>query len=119
MSGVKVNMNMSVDQVSKWASKDEKSAKEWINQNPTLNMDANVNFEKDYHIAAAIEHDTKSMKKCDVGLMKKEDKNKYWIGYNVKNPLVRLGCAVHYADKNFTHVYEACHNPSATAPLEW
>lgn len=117
MSGVKVNMNMSVEQTSKLATKDGKA--EWANQNPVLKMDTNVNFEKDFHLGAAVEHDTKDLKKCNVGLMKKEDANKYWIGYNVKNPLVRLGCSVHYADKNFTHVYEMCHNPSKTAPLEW
>lgn len=105
MSGVKMNMNMSVEQVSKLSTKDGKA--EWTNQNPTLKMSTNVNFEKDYHLGAAVEHDTKDLKKCDVGLMKKEDGNKYWIGYNVKSPLVRVGCAVHYADKNFTHVYEA------------
>lgn len=96
---------MSVEQVSKLSTKDGKA--EWTNQNPTLKMSTNVNFEKDYHLGAAVEHDTKDLKKCDVGLMKKEDGNKYWIGYNVKSPLVRVGCAVHYADKNFTHVYEA------------
>jgi len=107
MSGVKLNMNMSVDQVSKWADSKDGKSKEWVNQNPNLKMSANVNFEKDFHLGAAVEHDTKDMKKCDVGFMKKEDNNKYWIGYNVKNPLVRMGCSVHYADKNFTHVYEA------------
>lgn len=101
------------------AKKDEAEKKEWTNENPVIKFDANLNIEKDYFVGAALEHDTVTLKDSSVAFVKKEDSNKYWLSYNINKSVVKAGCFIHYADKNFTHVYEAKFDHSEKAKKEF
>ncbi len=39
--------------------------------------------------------------------MRKDSDNKEWLGYDLDDKNIKLGCLQHYKDKNFTHTYEA------------
>lgn len=77
-----------------------------------ISADANVNFEKDFYVGATIEHNLTKATESAVSFVKKDGTNKYWLNYDVTKTTAGLGCLVNYAEKNFTHVYEAKFNPA-------
>jgi len=101
MSGTNICANMSVESV--WNMKDKK----WTTGNPTIKFDANVNFEKDFYVGFAAETDTKELSGLDFAAVNTNEGNKYWAGYDHSNKFIKAGCLIRYAEKNFTHAYEA------------
>jgi hypothetical protein len=110
MSGTTTVLNMSVEQVMNM--KDKK----WAQDLPTIKADVNVNFEKDFNLGFAVEHDTKELQGADFAFVKTDEGNKYWGGYDHCNKFAKMGCLVKYAEKNFIHAYEARYSMEKDAP---
>ena len=85
---------------------------------PEMKMDANINFEKDFYLGVAVEHNSKKLTESAVSFVKKDENDKFWITYDSTSSTAGAGCLIHYADKNFTHAYEAKYNHSNSAPLK-
>jgi len=50
-------------------------------------------------------------------LMKKDEGNKYWAGYNIGDQFAQAGCLINNAEKKFSHAYELrYHNDEKKAP---
>jgi len=113
-SGVKAFMNLSVE--STWkdinsetdTSKPAKLAPGFTN--PEIKFDANINFEKDFYLGAAIEHDSKKVTESAVSFVKKDAGDKYWFTYNTTKSVVGAGCLINYGPKGFKHAYEGKFN---------
>jgi len=41
-----------------------------------------------------------------VNLVRKDVDNKEWLGYDLDDKSIKVGCLQHYKEKNFTHTYE-------------
>jgi len=101
MSGAVAAINLGVNQSYK------KSGAEWAADKPQVNFDACVNFEKDWFVGVAAEHDTEEASGLEMQAMKRDGDNKYFMGYDHSNEFAKLGCLIKYSEKNFTHAYEA------------
>jgi len=109
MSGAVAAINMGVEQEYKNSSAD------WKAEDPQVNIDACVNFEKDWFIGFAAEHDTKVASGLEMHAMKRDGDNKFFVAYDHSNEFAKMGCLIKYADKNFTHAYEARYSLKADA----
>jgi len=122
MSGVKAFMNLSVESTWKDINTEKDSTKKPVMvpgfTDPEMKMDANINFEKDFYLGVAVEHNSKKLTESAVSFVKKDENDKFWITYDSTSSTAGAGCLIHYADKNFTHAYEAKYNHSNSAPLK-
>lgn len=121
-SGVKAFANVSVESTFKDINTEKdtsKNAKMVRGFAPAeIKFDANINFEKDYYVGAAVEHNTTKVTDAAFSFVKNEDSSKYWLNYNATKSEIGTGCLINYAEKNFTHVYEAKYNHDNKATLK-
>jgi len=111
MGGCVAAIGVSVDQ--EWKMK-----KEWEMEKPSVSMNCGVHHkEQDAMFGFAVETDAKELTASEVMLMKKDDGNKYWMGYNHGDKFAQAGCLINNKESKFVHAYEArYHLEAESAP---
>jgi hypothetical protein len=115
MSGVKAFMNLGVEMTQKPldVKVGSETKKEQGFDLPKIKFDLNLALEGDMFIGANVEHNTSDVKELSAAFVKKDEGNKYWLNYDHQHNKAGLGCLINYADKNFTHAYEAVYETAA------
>jgi len=100
MGGVVAAVGLSVDQ--EW-----KHAKDWERKDHNASMNAGLHHaEQNAFLGFSVETDGKDLTASEVMVMKKDEGNKFWAGFNNGDQFVQAGALINDAEKKFTHAYE-------------
>jgi hypothetical protein len=101
MGGVVATVGLSAD--AEW--KNEKNVFTMGDPNVSVNVGLH-HAEQNVLVGFSAEHDTKDLKASEVMAVKKDQGNKYWLGYNHSDKFAQAGCVVANDEKKFQHAYE-------------
>jgi len=100
MGGVVAAVDLSADQ--EW-----KHDKEWTVKENKASMNVGLHHaEQEAFLGFSVETDGKALTGSEVMVMKKDEGNKFWAGFNNGDQYAQAGCLINNAEKKFTHAYE-------------